>query len=47
MATDDDYAALPKSIKEKLDELNEAIKNHKEPATWSPSKYRVHPEWNE
>lgn len=47
MTTDDDYVKLPKAIKEKLDELNEAIRNHKEPATWSPSKYRVNNEFND
>lgn len=45
MATEDDYVTLPKVIQEKLDELNEVIRNYKKPATWSPSKYRAHPQW--
>jgi hypothetical protein len=47
MATEDDYVSLPKAIEEKLNELNEAIKNHKKPATWSPSRYRANAKWND
>ncbi len=47
LATDDEYAKVPKAIQEKLDELNEAIRNHKEPVTWSPSKYRANNQWND
>lgn len=46
MSTEDDYVTLPKEIQEKLDELNQAIRNHKEPATWSPSKYRANVKWD-
>lgn len=38
---------LPKVIKEKLAELNETIKNYKEPASWSPTKYRTTVDFNQ
>lgn len=47
MTTEDDYVTLPKSIQEKLDELNKVIKEYNKPATWSPSKYRVNAQWND
>ena len=46
MATDDDYVTLPKEIQDKLNELNEVIKNYKQPASWSPSKYLANTNWD-
>jgi hypothetical protein len=45
--TEDGYVSFPKTIKQKLDELNQAIVDYKEPATWSVSKYRANIEWSE
>lgn len=38
---------LPKEIRTKLDELNQAIKNYEKPMSWSPSKYIANFEWND
>jgi hypothetical protein len=38
---------LPKEIKEKLFDLNSAIKNYNKPVSYSPSKYIASLEWND